>query len=62
VVFQPFRDGRPSGDYIVFADGFRGAPTEMRYRPTGLAVARDGSLIVTDDRVGRIYRIRWVGR
>jgi glucose/arabinose dehydrogenase len=62
VVFQPFRDGRPSGDYIVFADGFRGAPTEMRYRPTGLAVAGDGSLIVTDDRVGRIYRIRWVGR
>jgi glucose/arabinose dehydrogenase len=61
VVFQPFRDGRPSGDYVVFANGFRGAPTEMRYRPTGLAVARDGSLIVTDDRVGRIYRIRWIG-
>ena len=24
VVFQPLADGKPSGDYIVFADGFAG--------------------------------------
>lgn len=62
VVFQPFANARLSGAYTVFADGFRGGPTEMQYRPTGLAVARDGSLVVTDDKAGRIYRIRWVGR
>jgi glucose/arabinose dehydrogenase len=53
VVFQPFRNGRPTGAWEVFADGFRGGPSEMLHRPSGLAVARDGSLIVTDDRGGR---------
>jgi glucose/arabinose dehydrogenase len=62
VAFQPFASGNPSGTYTVFADGFRGGPTEMRHRPTGLAIARDGSLLVTDDVGGRIYRIRWIGR
>lgn len=61
VAFQPFAGGLPSGKWSVFADGFRGGPAEMQYRPTGLAVARDGSLIVTDDKAGRIYRIRYVG-
>ncbi len=60
VVFQPFRNGRPTGGWEVFADGFRGGPNEMLYRPSGIAVARDGSLIVTDDRIGRVYRIRAV--
>ncbi|MBC7897626.1 MAG: PQQ-dependent sugar dehydrogenase [Cytophagaceae bacterium] len=62
VVFQPFANGRPSGAYEVFADGFRGGPTEQQRRPTGLVVAPDGSLIVTDDKGGRVYRVRWVGR
>ncbi|MFN2397491.1 MAG: sorbosone dehydrogenase family protein [Gemmatimonadaceae bacterium] len=59
VVFVPFYDGRPSEDYEIFADGFRGAKDQMRHRPTGLALAPDGSLIVSDDAGGRIYRIRY---
>ncbi len=62
VVYQPLTGGQTSGAYTVFADGFRGGPTEMQYRPAGLAVDRDGSLLVVDDKAGRIYRIRWVGR
>ncbi|MGQ0647648.1 MAG: PQQ-dependent sugar dehydrogenase [Gemmatimonadaceae bacterium] len=61
VVFQPFAGGRPSGQFEVFGDGFRGGPTEQLRRPTGLVVAPDGSLLVTDDKGGRVYRIRWVG-
>ena len=61
VSFVPFSGGRPVGSYTVFADGFRGAPNEQRHRPMGLAITRDGSLIVGDDMRGRIYRIRWVG-
>jgi glucose/arabinose dehydrogenase len=61
VVFQPFANGMPAGPYTVFADGFRGGPTEMRHRPSGLAIARDGSLLVTDDVGGRLYRVRWLG-
>jgi glucose/arabinose dehydrogenase len=60
VVFQPFRNGRPTGAWEVFADGFRGGPNEVLHRPSGLAIARDGSLIVTDDAGGRVYRIRAV--
>jgi glucose/arabinose dehydrogenase len=62
VAYVPFENGRPKGTYQVFADGFRGAPNEIRHRPMGLAVAPDGSLIVTDDQGGRIYRIMWRGR
>lgn len=59
VVFQPMRDGRPSGAHIVFADGFRGAGPQAAHRPTGLAVGPDGSLYVSDDAGGTIYRIQY---
>ncbi|HEV3049561.1 MAG TPA: PQQ-dependent sugar dehydrogenase [Longimicrobium sp.] len=65
VVFLPFRGGRPFGQYEVFATGFAGvespAPNTARHRPTGLAVGPDGSLYVSDDVGGRIWRIRYVG-
>lgn len=63
VVFVPFVDGEPSGDYEVFASAFAGDPPKDggRHRPVGLAVAPDGSLFVSDDRSGWIYRIRFVG-
>jgi glucose/arabinose dehydrogenase len=60
VVFQPFSGGKPSGDYEVFADGFAGPrkqPGTARHRPSGLAVGPDGSLYVSDDTGGRIWRV-----
>jgi glucose/arabinose dehydrogenase len=64
VVFQPMKDGKPSGPYEVFADGFAGEmadnnPRNARYRPVGLAVGPDGSLYVSDSQKGRIWRIRY---
>ena len=67
VVFQPMTNGRPSGAYEIFADGFAGVPPEQiepstaKHRPVGMAVGPDGSLFVTDDRGGRIYRITYRG-
>lgn len=64
VVFQPLADGRPSAPYVVFADGFAGAsrePGRAAHRPMGLAVGSDGSLYVSDDVKGRIWRITYAG-
>lgn len=60
VVFQPMANGRASGKYETFADGFReGGVTR---RPVGLAQAPDGGLYVTDDARGRIWKIVYTGR
>ncbi len=64
VVFLPFKDGKPSGKYEVFADGFMGAteiksPGDAKRRPCGLAQGPDGSLYVSDDEKGTIWKITY---
>lgn len=64
VVFQPLADGKAAGPFVVFADGFAGAdkePGRAAFRPTGLAEGPDGSLYVSDDVHGRIWRITYDG-
>lgn len=62
VVFQPFKEGKPFGNWEIFADGFSGskentASGHAKHRPCGLAQGPDGSLYISDDSKGRIYRI-----
>ncbi|MBS1661251.1 MAG: PQQ-dependent sugar dehydrogenase [Bacteroidetes bacterium] len=64
IVFQPFKDGKPSGQWEVFADNFSGGPEKtasgrVMYRPCGLAQAPDGSIYVTDDSKGAIWKISY---
>jgi glucose/arabinose dehydrogenase/mono/diheme cytochrome c family protein len=64
VVFQPLADGKASGNFVVFADGFAGAvrePGQAAHRPSGLAVAPDGALYISDDAHGRIWRVTFHG-
>lgn len=66
VAFQPFADGRPSGPFEVFADGFTGVDTlynrsDARFRPVGLDVGPDGSLYVSDSQRGRVWQIVHAG-
>jgi glucose/arabinose dehydrogenase/mono/diheme cytochrome c family protein len=64
VVFQPLAAGRASGPCDIFADGFAGpvkSPEKAVHRPSGLAVGPDGSLYISDDLKGRIYRVVYVG-
>ncbi|HKW42484.1 MAG TPA: PQQ-dependent sugar dehydrogenase [Gemmatimonadales bacterium] len=63
VVFVPFKDGKPAGTYETFADGFwREDPSGPKHRPVGVAVGPDGSLYITDDAGGRIWRVVYKGR
>jgi mono/diheme cytochrome c family protein len=64
VVFQPLADGKPSGPFVVFADGFAGAvkePGAALHRPSGLAMGPDGALYISDDARGRIWRVTFRG-
>jgi glucose/arabinose dehydrogenase len=60
VVFVPFdAQGRPAGSFEDFLTGFLLDPTGPKVwgRPVGLLELPDGSLLLTDDGNGRIYRI-----
>ncbi len=64
VVFQPLKNGKAAGDYVVFADGFAGPikePGQAAFRPTGLAMAPDGSIYISDDKHGRIWHVTYQG-
>jgi glucose/arabinose dehydrogenase len=60
VVLARFDERGPTGRWTVFARGFAGetvGPREADHRPVGVAEGPDGSLYVSDDQGGRIYRI-----
>ncbi|MBE9008962.1 sorbosone dehydrogenase family protein [Pseudanabaenaceae cyanobacterium LEGE 13415] len=64
IVFVPFNDGRPQGQYEEFLTGFLldpKVPTTWG-RPVGLLVLNDGSLLFTDEANNRIYRIQYAGK
>jgi glucose/arabinose dehydrogenase len=67
VCFVPFKNGTPAGPWEVFADGFAGMDTivnvsDAKFRPMGLAIGADGSMYISDSRVGKIWRIMYKGK
>jgi glucose/arabinose dehydrogenase len=65
VVFVPFVGGTAADSSETFADGFAGRrvnPGGADHRPVGLAEGPDGSMYITDDQRGRIWRIIYTGR
>jgi glucose/arabinose dehydrogenase/mono/diheme cytochrome c family protein len=64
IVFQPLAEGKASGEFVVFADGFAGTieePGQAAHRPSGLALGPDGVLYISDDQRGRIWRVTYSG-
>ena len=59
VVMLPFKDGKPTGEYQDFMTGFVVSDKEVWGRPVGIAVARDGSLLVSEDGNGTIWRVTY---
>jgi glucose/arabinose dehydrogenase len=67
VAFVPFKNGKPAGKYEVFADGFSGlaeikGAAQAKHRPMGLAMGPDGSLYISDDVKGTIWKIVYKGK
>ena len=48
-----------AGTSEVFADGFRDENGVYRGRPVDVAVMKDGSLLISDDFAGAIYRVTY---
>ena len=48
---------RASGEYQDFLTGFVTASGDVWGRPVGVAVAKDGALMVTDDGSNSIWRV-----
>lgn len=61
VVRLLFKDGKPTGEYEDFMTGFVASNGEVWGRPVGVAVAGDGSLIVSEDGNGTIWRVTYSG-
>ena len=61
VAFVPFENKKPAGDYVVFASGFTlnqtTASNEVWGRPAGVAVTKDGSLLIADDGSNTVWRV-----
>jgi glucose/arabinose dehydrogenase len=61
VSFVPFRNGRPAGQPIDFANGFLGDDGKARGRPVGVAVDPRGALIIVDDLSNTVWRVAATG-
>jgi glucose/arabinose dehydrogenase len=61
VIRVRMRDGVPTGEYEDFMTGFVMNDRLVWGRPVGVAVARDGALLVSEDGNGTIWRISYRG-
>jgi glucose/arabinose dehydrogenase len=55
------RNGKPTGEYDDFMTGFVTNSGDVWGRPVGVAVGHDGSLFVTEDANGTVWRISYHG-
>lgn len=72
VTFLPMANGKATGPHVIFADSFspewaqtpsKSPPAgNISHRPSGLAQGIDGSMFVSDDAAGYIYRIVFAGK
>nr|WP_315782767.1 MULTISPECIES: sorbosone dehydrogenase family protein [unclassified Bradyrhizobium] len=57
VIRVRLKDGVPTGEYEDFVTGFVVNDREVWGRPVGVTVARDGSLLISEDGNGTIWRV-----
>jgi len=57
VIFVPFSGGHPAGEPVDVLTGFLDADGNALGRPVGLALDRQGALLVADDVGNRVWRV-----
>jgi glucose/arabinose dehydrogenase len=62
VIRVPLRNGKPTSEYEDFMTGFVTPEGDVWGRPVGVAVAKDGALMVTDDGSNSVWRVAYPGR
>jgi glucose/arabinose dehydrogenase len=62
IVRAILKDGVPTGEYEDFATGFVTEDGNVWGRPVGVAVARDGALLFSEDANGTIWRVSFSGQ
>ena len=59
VILVPLKNGKADGTYEDFLTGFVLPNGDVWGRPVGVAMAADGSLLVSDDGSGSIWRVSY---
>jgi glucose/arabinose dehydrogenase len=59
VIAIPMQNGHATGEYMDFLTGFVTADGKVWGRPVGVAVAKDGSLFVSDDGSRSVWRVTY---
>lgn len=57
VAYLPFKDAKATGEYVDFMTGFVTPDGAVWGRPVGVAVAKDGSLYVSDDGSKTVWHV-----
>ena len=61
VIHVPLKGGKATGEYDDFLTGFVTPEGKVWGRPVGVTVAKDGSLLVSDDGSNTVWRVSYVG-
>ncbi len=61
VVAVPTENNKATGEFEDFLTGFVLPDGKVWGRPVGIAVAKDGSLLVSDDGSNTIWRVTYTG-
>jgi glucose/arabinose dehydrogenase len=61
VIFVPMQNGQATGVYEDFLTGFVTSDGKVWGRPVGVTVAKDGSLLVSDDGSNTLWRVHYTG-
>ncbi len=62
VIRVPLKNGKATGEYEDFLTGFVTSDGKVWGRPVGVAVAKDGSLFVSDDGSRSIWHVIYTGK